>query len=318
MKQILLHIIFAFLLFVVASCSTKQRIVGSWKVDTKGESLNKAYVFHKNGTLEVRESDKNSEINNWEYSSRKKVITISKKNNPQSEHFVLTYLDPLFMALSNNDEGVSMSRQLKIKSLNHKSALRKLKGEWSLIQLEDSSHNNDLNLKFTFWDNGIYQQSIDDETRLGRWILNDDNSKLTLSNDEYTQTIGLNFVKKSKLQIIDNYGSYLMEKTERISNSPGNKKIANRILGAWALSVVGSKLVENSNYTLYLNDDGSLKIFEEQKISQVGKWYVSEDGAFLVLEHSDMQISYPIKDLTYNRLDLIDDFQSISFKRVKL
>ena len=39
---------------------------------------------------------------------------------------------------------------------------------------------------------------MNEKVRLGRWVLNDNNTKLTLSNDNNTQTIDINFLKKNK------------------------------------------------------------------------------------------------------------------------
>mgnify|MGYP001394385786 CR=1 FL=1 len=158
---------------------------------------------------------------------------------------------------------------------------------------------------------------MDDRERLGRWVLNDNNSKITLSNDDLTQTININFLKKNKLQFQDSYGSYMLEKSSNESKSPSNQKIENKIIGAWALTNVGEKEVGSSDYTLYLNEDGSLKIFEHQHIAEVGQWHVTEDAAFLVFEHSLGSLSYPIRDITRKNLQLIDDFQTIIFNRIK-
>jgi hypothetical protein len=84
------------------------------------------------------------------------------------------------------------------------------------------------------------------------------------------------------------------------------------------LSVVGNKTVENVDYTLYLNEDGSLKIFEDNRIAEIGRWSVSSDGAFLILEYSDKRLSYPIESIGFNKLNLKDNFETIVFKRVKL
>ena len=164
----------------------------------------------------------------------------------------------------------------------------------------------------------MYQQIQGNNHQLGRWILSNDNRKLTLSNDELTQTIAVSFTQKYRLQISDVYGSYLLEKKERLLKSPSNKKVAAQIVGAWMLTLVGTKAVEDSDYTLYLNEDGSLKIFENNQIAELGKWSVSEDGAFLVLEHSDKNHSYPIESIGLNKLKLKDNFESIVFKRVNM
>jgi hypothetical protein len=317
MKKNLFYIIILYAL-ILSSCSTKQRVAGTWRVDTKGKEQNTEYIFQRNGTLEVHTANQEVKINSWEYSKKKKAITISKQGNSKSELYVINYMDPFFLGLSNKDKGLVLSRQLKIKSVNHKAARRKLKGEWSLAQLEDSTLVvGENNLKIVFWDNGISQEIMGDEVRLGRWILSDDNASLTLSNNNYTQTIGINFLKKRRIRLTDNYGSYLMKKTDRIPKSPSNRKVEKRIVGAWTLSKVGDKAVKKSNYTLYLNEDGSLKIFEQQHVSKVGQWYVSEDGAFLVLDHSNGKESYPIQKISRSTLDLLDDFQTIKFDRVK-
>ncbi len=318
MKNWLLYLGFIVYVLGAGSCSTKKQLLGTWRIETKGDSEGTEYVFQRNGTLEKHISGQDIEINNWEYSKKNKAITISKNNNPESELFVINYLDPLFLGLSNKENGILLSRQLKIKSLNHRAARKKLKGEWSLVQLEDSTFVvGEQNLRMIFRDNGVYQQSIGDDSRMGRWILAEDNSTVTLSTDEKTQTLGVNFLQKRKLKLTDDYGSYLMDKTDRIPKSPSNKKIAKQIVGAWALENVGEKQVEESDCTIYLNEDRSLKVFENQHITQDGQWFVSEDGAFLVFDHSAGRKSYPIEKISHKKMKLLDDFQSIGFRRVK-
>ena len=318
MKNLLINISFLLFIWSISACSTKQRIVGNWKLETKDTTFERSYFFKRNGTLELSLSKDKTQINNWEYSKKNKSITISEKDNIISEHFIINYISPLFLGLSNKDNGFILTRNLKVKSINHNKARKKLRGEWSIVQIEDSSYNqNEKNLSFQFMKNGVYREILDEKERLGRWVLNDDNSKITLSNDDATQTIDINFLKKNKLQFRDNYGSYMLEKNNNESKSPSNQKIENKIIGAWALANVGEKEVGSSDYTLYLNEDGSLKIFEHQHISQVGQWHVTEDAAFLVFEHSLGSLSYPIQDISRKNLQLIDDFQTIIFNRIK-
>ncbi|MCH2022762.1 MAG: hypothetical protein MK207_09815 [Saprospiraceae bacterium] len=318
MKNLLINLGFLLFIWSISSCSTKQRIVGNWKIETKDTTFERSYFFKKNGTLEIAFSKENTEINNWEYSKKKKVITISEKDNIISEHFVINYISPLFLGLSNKDNGFVLTRNLKIKSINHNKARKKLRGEWSIVQIEDSCYNyNEKNLTFHFFKNSSYREKVNEKVRLGRWVLNDNNTKLTLSNDNNTQTIDINFLKKNKLQFTDQYGSYILEKTNNESKAPSNQQIEHKIIGAWALANVGDKEVGSSDYTLYLNEDGSLKIFEDQHISQVGQWYVSEDAAFLVFEHSLGRLSYPIENISRKSLELIDDFQTILFNRIQ-
>lgn len=298
------------------SCSTKQKLVGTWKVETKGDFHHVEYNFQRNGTLELKTNPQNIEVNNWEYSKKNKAITISHQSRPESKQYFVNYLDPFFLGLSNKSNGIILTRQLKIKSLNHQAARRKLKGEWSLFQFEDSTLTvNEQHLTILFLDNGVYRETIGEDSRLGRWILSDDNTQLTLSNDDYTQTLGIAFMQKRKIELKDTYGSYLMQKTDRVAKSPSNQQIQKRIVGAWDLKKVGDKIIEDSEYTLYLNDDNSLKIFQEQHISKTGQWQISEDGAFLIFDYSNGQDFYPIENISKNKLTLMDDFQIVSFKR---
>ena len=298
------------------TCSYKPLIKGKWRLDKAPKDLYTTMQFKKNGTLLVQNKDETL-IQNWDYSNNRRLITISNKDNPESEYFVLNYIDPFFMGISNKQKAYTLSRSLKVKSVNHRTARRKLKGSWTLMEL-DGQQQAPQKMQLSFWDNGVYQQIQGNNNQLGRWILSNDNRKLTLSNDELTQTIDVSFTQKYRLQISDDYGSYLLEKKERLLKSPSNKKVAARILGAWMLTSVGNKAVEGSEYTLYLNEDGSLKIFESNQIVELGKWSVSKDGAFLVLEHSDKNHSYPIESIGLNKLKLKDNFESIVFKRVNM
>jgi hypothetical protein len=298
------------------TCSYKPLIKGKWRLDKAPEDMYTTMQFKKNGTLLLQNKEETL-IQNWDYSHNRRLITISNKDNPESEYFVINYIDPFFMGISNKQKAYTLSRSLKVKSVNHRTARRKLKGTWTLMEL-DGQLQAPQKMQLSFWDNGVYQQIQGNNHQLGRWILSNDNRKLTLSNDERTQTIELSFTQKSRLQISDVYGSYLLEKKERLLKSPSNKKVAARIVGAWMLTLVGTKAVEDSDYTLYLNEDGSLKIFENNQIAELGKWSVSEDGAFLVLEHSDKNHSYPIESIGLNKLKLKDNFESIVFKRVNM
>ena len=298
------------------TCSYKPLIKGKWRLDKAPEDMYTTMQFKKNGTLLLQNKEETL-IQNWDYSHNRRLITISNKDNPESEYFVINYIDPFFMGISNKQKAYTLSRSLKVKSVNHRTARRKLKGTWTLMEL-DGQLQAPQKMQLSFWDNGVYQQIQGNNHQLGRWILSNDNRKLTLSNDELTQTIELSFTQKSRLQISDVYGSYLLEKKERLLKSPSNKKVAARIVGAWMLTLVGTKAVEDSDYTLYLNEDGSLKIFENNQIAELGKWSVSEDGAFLVLEHSDKNHSYPIESIGLNKLKLKDNFESIVFKRVNM
>lgn len=298
------------------TCSYKPLIKGKWRLDKAPEDMYTTMQFKKNGTLLLQNKEETL-IQNWDYSHNRRLITISNKDNPESEYFVINYIDPFFMGISNKQKAYTLSRSLKVKSVNHRTARRKLKGTWTLMEL-DGQLQAPQKMQLSFWDNGVYQQIQGNNHQLGRWILSNDNRKLTLSNDELTQTIELSFTQKSRLQISDVYGSYLLEKKERLLKSPSNKKVAARIVGAWMLTLVGTKAVEDSDYTLYLNEDGSLKIFENNQIAELGKWSVSEDGAFLVLEHSDKNHSYPIESIGMNKLKLKDNFESIVFKRVNM
>ena len=298
------------------TCSYKPLIKGKWRLDKAPEDMYTTMQFKKNGTLLLQNKEETL-IQNWDYSHNRRLITISNKDNPESEYFVINYIDPFFMGISNKQKAYTLSRSLKVKSVNHRTARRKLKGTWTLMEL-DGQLQAPQKMQLSFWDNGVYQQIQGNNHQLGRWILSNDNRKLTLSNDELTQTIELSFTQKSRLQISDVYGSYLLEKKERLLKSPSNKKVAAQIVGAWMLTLVGTKAVEDSDYTLYLNEDGSLKIFENNQIAELGKWSVSEDGAFLVLEHSDKNHSYPIESIGLNKLKLKDNFESIVFKRVNM
>jgi hypothetical protein len=290
--------------------------VGKWRVNKTGVSAATTMQFMKNGTLLVRDTQATM-IQNWEYAHQRRLITISKKDNPVAEHYILHYIDPFFMGLSNKQTAYNLSRSLKVKSINHRTARRKLKGTWSLVELEDSL-KAPQKWQLSFWGNGVYQQISSNTQQLGRWELSNDNRKLILSNDNLTQTVALRFTEKKRLEFTDKYGIYLLEKKERFAKSPSNKKVSARILGAWMLSVVGNKTVENVDYTLYLNEDGSLKIFEDNRIAEIGRWSVSSDGAFLILEYSDKRLSYPIESIGFNKLNLKDNFETIVFKRVKL
>lgn len=298
------------------TCSYKPLIKGKWRLDKAPEDMYTTMQFKKNGTLLLQNKEETL-IQNWDYSHNRRLITISNKDNPESEYFVINYIDPFFMGISNKQKAYTLSRSLKVKSVNHRTARRKLKGTWTLMEL-DGQLQAPQKMQLSFWDNGVYQQIQGNNHQLGRWILSNDNRKLTLSNDERTQTIAVSFTQKYRLQISDVYGSYLLEKKERLLKSPSNKKVAARIVGAWMLTLVGTKAVEDSDYTLYLNEDGSLKIFENNQIAELGKWSVSEDGAFLVLEHSDKNHSYPIESIGLNKLKLKDNFESIVFKRVNM
>ncbi|BDS10640.1 hypothetical protein [Aureispira anguillae] len=318
MKYHLIYLLLIGYLVSFSSCSLKQRIIGAWKVENKGKTKGAVYTFQPSGTLQLRTAQNEIDIYNWEFSNRNKSIILSKKNAPTAQVFFLNYLDLFFLGLSSPNEGLLLSRQLKIKSLSHKAARRKLKGEWSLVQLEDSTYVVDeQRLKIIFWDNGISQEITDGDARLGRWVLSDDNRTLTLSNDDYTQTIGIHFLQKQKLQLTDEYGSYLMTKTDQLPKAPSTNKVAKKISGAWSLKKVGKRIVEGANYTLYLNEDGSLKIFEQEHISKTGQWYVSNDGRFLILNHSYGQESYPIEQINGKKLSLVDEFKTITFRRIK-
>lgn len=317
MKYTLNYIILIAFLGHFSACNIKQQIVGTWSAESKNNSPKAVYNFRPNGTLQLKTSQL-TDIYNWKFSKKNKSIVISKKNDPSPTVFFVNHLDLFFLGLSNTNEGLLLSRKFKVKSLSHQAARKRLKGEWTLVEFEDSTLVVwEKSLKMTFWDNGIYEEATQENIQLGRWLLSDDNHTLTLSNDHYTQTVQLHFLQQQKLELMDEYGSYLMTKTAHLPQATSMHKVAKKMVGTWALKKVGERIVEGSNYSLFLHEDGSFKIFEQEQVSKMGKWNVSEDGLFLILNHSQGQDSYPIEGITRKKLRLLDDFQSITFRRIK-
>jgi len=299
------------LLLLTTACS-KRHLIGVWRVESKGKHENAEFHFKRNSTLNYKKPDNSLTIKSWDFSRKEQEITISSRNTDKVEKYELTYLGPILANIKDQEDNYLLVRQLKVKSINYSKALRKLRGEWALIQLEDQDVSNRLQL--IFWENGAAQQISNGEVQNGRWVLSDDTKQLIFSSHGEDITFNIQFLQKKKIELEDQYGTYLFEKKKKTKKTPASWKIKSRIVGAWQLNKVGKDAVE-IDYRMYLLEDGSMKIFENQEIAQVGQWQVAENGGLLILDYADQQKTYPIESMKRNKLKIRDESQTVTFKR---
>ena len=317
MKRRYTYLLLASSFLLLNSC-VKTRIAGTWKTKEVTEQPSAEFTFQPNGTLQYKTTNDEIQLESWEYSKKRKQLTVSSTNSAKSKKYTIHTFTGLYMVMSSEEEYYTLSRQLKIKSFNYNKATQKIRGEWNLVQLGTENQNvapSSNQLRITFWNNGTYQQNISGNIVLGKWVLSNDAKTLSLGSETGTEEYTINFLKNGKIELIDQYGSYFFDKKARTPKAPANKKIERQIVGAWTIEDIGKKQL-SLDYTMYLNSDGSLQVFEDQNITKSGRWYVTEDSNLLILEHNEGQEIYPIEKIKFKRLKIRDEFQSIWLKKV--
>ncbi len=315
MKTNYLYII-SFLLWtslLLGSC-TKTRLLGNWRVKSEGILKGSEFTFQKNGTLEIESTNQEIHLENWEYSPKKNLLTLSNTYQSTPQYYHIKHLNTIFLVLNQDSSSHTLIRQLKVKSFNYQKAKKRLRGGWSLVRLGKKNKGESSELQIFFWDNGAYQQIINGAIQLGQWQLDDKAQKIVLSSSDSEQNYRIKFLKNNKIELATSYDSYLFEQTDKIKKTPSNKKIERQIVGAWTIKKIGKQTID-IDYTMYLNPDGVLKIFEKQAASQIGRWFVTEDGSFLILQYDDTQEMYPIEKIQYRRLEIRDEFETVIFKK---
>lgn len=312
----LYYFLFISTLFLLLNSCVKTRLAGTWKSKEASQQTRAEFTFQPNGTLKYKTAENETKLESWEYSKKRKQITVSNTTDAPPKKYTIHTFTGLYMVMSSGDEYYTLLRQLKVKSLNYNKATKQIRGQWNLVQLENENvAPSSSQLNMIFWNNGTYQQNISGNIVLGKWALSSDTKTLSLASEEGTEEYVINFLKSGKIELVDQYGSYFFEKRAKTKKTPSSKKIERKIVGAWTFDKIGKKNLE-LDYTLYLHIDGSLQIFENQEITKSGRWYVSEENNLLVLEHNEGQDIYPIEKIKSKRLKIRDEFETILLKKV--
>lgn len=314
MKNIHSYLLIAITTLFLSSC-VKTRLVGTWKTNNdKNNTATATFTFNSNGTLKYQIEDEVPQLDAWEYAKRKRQITISSSDT-ETKRFQIHNFTGLYLLMSDDEDSYALVKQIDVKSFNYQKANKKLRGQWNLIPLEETEESSESDFQLTLWDNGVFQQIINENPELGTWSLSDDTKSILLDSEEGSQSYGIQFLKNGNVALQDEYATYSFKKVAKTKKTPSNKKIERRIVGAWTFETIGEETLE-IDYTLYLHSDGSLQTFEDQEVSKSGRWYVSEDGGFLVLEHQDGVDSYPIEKIKARQLRIKDEMQTIILKKI--
>lgn len=317
MKNIHYYLLLGSLFLLLNSC-VKTRLAGTWKSKEAPQQSQTEFTFQPNGTLKYKTAENETKLESWEYSKKRKQITVSNTAEAQPKKYTIHTFTGLYMVMSSDEEYYTLSRQIKVKSLNYNKATKQIRGQWNLVQLDNENKNvapSNNELSMIFWNNGTYQQSISGNSLLGKWALSGDGKIISLASEDGMKEYGINFLKNGNVELVDEYGSYFFEKKAKTKKTPSSQKIERKIVGAWTFDKIGKEKLE-LDYTLYLHTDGSLKIFENQEITKSGRWYVSEENNLLVLEHNEGQEIYPIEKIKSKRLEIRDEFETILLKKV--
>lgn len=308
------------LLFLFSSCSTQRKLVGTWKINSTQTTAN-TYQFKSNGTLIEQDKTNTTLIKNWDYNRKNKLLTVSQENTNQTDEYQLLQYLPLEVKLAHqktdsSQQQLTLFRQLPVQSLIHRVAKRKLKGRWLLVQVEDSVKQT-KSWYFHFYRNGIAKEINPAGEGLGEWVLSLNNKTLTISKAEQNSNFEIQFLKGRHIRLKDAYGHYTFKKrpAKVKKNLPSWKQ--SRLVGGWRLAKLGDQTPQ-SKTKLYLYEDGSFKRFVQGQIEEVGQWKLNETGEQLILSSVQQEVTYPIKSVGMQKVQLLGEFESLTFKRIPL
>jgi len=90
------------------------------------------------------------------------------------------------------------------------------------------------------------------------------------------------------------------------------------ITGSWLLKKISSEKTSRTAYILFLNEDKTFKIFQQQHIASSGHWSVNDNNTLILTFTTGEETHYPLKRVQPKTLVLIDDNKTVFFKRLYL
>lgn len=97
-----------------------------------------------------------------------------------------------------------------------------------------------------------------------------------------------------------------------------NLQAQTTLIGSWLLKKISSEKTSQAAYILFLNEDKSFKIFQQQHIAASGEWQVNDKQTLVLKFSTGEETQYPIKRIKTNGLVLVDDNKNVIFKRLFL
>lgn len=303
--------IFNFVLLIIFtnSCTHRIQFLGNWKNSQKDKIQLEEMNLHRNGKADIKKNDEWNVIS-WDYSNNNRRLTLSDDNQTLSE-LIITYIDPVFLNTIQGKDAMLFTRDLTVPSSKYSLSKKLIIGNWSLQKFNDKDSLLSSSMDISFIENGFCIRKNQGSSYQEQWLIDTEADNLILVNSNERKTFEIKFIKKDLIKLDDAYGSYFLKKTGKNNKA---KRQFTKLLGNWELIEINNvKEIFESN--MYINFDGSVKIFQNDNIQKTGQWEISNDHGSLLMKFEEDNILYEIESIRAGKLKLSSDQSIYTFKK---
>ena len=265
--------------------------------------------LHRNGKANIKNNDEWNVIS-WEYSNSNRRLTLSDDNHTINE-LLITYVDPVFLNAIQGNNAFLFTRDLTVPSTKYTLSKKSIIGNWSLQKFNEKDSLLSNSMDISFIENRFCIRKNQGNSFQEQWLIDTEADNLILVNSNERKTFKIKFIKKDLIQLEDAYGSYFLKKTGKNNKA---KRQFSKLLGNWKLIEINNvKEIFESN--MYINFDGSVKIFQNNNIQKTGQWELSNDHSSLLMKFEEENILYDIESIRAGKLKLSSGQRLYTFKK---
>lgn len=305
----LIRLIFFVSIIFTNSCTHRIQFLGNWKNNQKEMIQLQEMNLHRNGKADIKNNEEWNVIS-WDYSNKKRVLVLSDNDQTINE-LIVTYIDPVFLNSIEGTNSILFTRDLSIPSNKYTLSKKSIIGNWTLQKFNEKDSLISNLMELSFFENGYCNRQNSNNNFQEQWLIDTEAEHLILFNSKEKSTFTINFIKKDLIRLEDSFGTYYLKKTDKNSKA---KRQFSKLMGNWKLIEINN-LKETFASNMFINLDGTVKIFQNNHIQQSGQWVLSNDHRSLLMQFEEENILYEIESINSSKLKLKSGISLYTFKK---